>query len=1047
MRRPLPVISRWGLALVLSLGLVAWPGAGARAQSGPPAAPTQGVRDLVEDAQKLLDAGKSSEALSLFDEALNLARKQGDRPGRVLAARALAKAHRMSGQLEEAQMVMGEAVTATSDLGDKTLQGAVLREAADIETRLGQSDRALGMLKEALRASTEGGDRLGAAESELTIAVLVEATDPADSLARATRARAVFAESKATVYETFSLIVAGAAHSRLGDHRRTVESLVAAANMAREANLFPLEGEALAKLGEEYEDVGQFSLALGYYDRALRLAEAMGDQRTVVSRLAVLGSWSESIGQLGVAQKYYERALEAARLASDRAGEAGALQSLGVVLHRQGQSELGGQRLQEALAIYEEIGDKVGQARCLGSLGEAARDARDFDTARERLKKASSLFEEAGAVLDAATVTNSLGNLAFDEGDFELAARLFKSAFDDYEEQGARPFAATSLANRAEALYRQERYAEAEKDYTEALTRFEAVRIGLGDLTEAKASYLGRRAQVYQQFADVLTRLGRPNESFDVVQRMKARGLLDLLTFGRAVVETGMTDQERQTERELRARADELGARMLGEGVQNQVGAKKRYEALAKELREAERRLEEFTSTVYARRPGLKAARLAETTTAEEIGRLLPDDTALVEYAVSEYAINVMVLRKEGGVVRIDGSSRKTYLPDLRERASALRKAAATPAGQVDELAQGLYADLLAPVAKHLAGKKRIVVCPDGALWDVPFAVLMPAPGEYLVDRHEVAYAYSATGIARALAAPKGEKAPKELLVIANPDFGTGARFAALKLEPGERPIDTPSRPIDQPSRPIDQPSRPIDLPSRPIDQPSRPIDLPSRPIDLPSRAIDSLSRAIDSLSREYAPEASAGAIVPLPGTQREADELGRLFPGATLLVGTGAQEDRFKALAPDHRFIHLATHGFVNDASPLLSNVILAQPPQGSKEDGFLTAREINQLSLRAEMVVLSACNTARGEVRSGEGMVGLTWSLFVAGCPTQVVSQWAVNDASTADLMVDFYRNLAAGEGKGEALRAAILKLRKDKNRAHPYFWAPFVLIGDWR
>jgi CHAT domain-containing protein len=104
-------------------------------------------------------------------------------------------------------------------------------------------------------------------------------------------------------------------------------------------------------------------------------------------------------------------------------------------------------------------------------------------------------------------------------------------------------------------------------------------------------------------------------------------------------------------------------------------------------------------------------------------------------------------------------------------------------------------------------------------------------------------------------------------------------------------------------------------------------------------------------------------------------------------------------------------------------------------------------ELNLNAELVVLSACNTARGEERSGEGVIGLSWALLVAGCPTQVVSQWSVDDASTARLMADFYRRQRGGAGKAEALRAAGAKLRSAKQYRHPYYWAPFILMGDGR
>ncbi len=125
----------------------------------------------------------------------------------------------------------------------------------------------------------------------------------------------------------------------------------------------------------------------------------------------------------------------------------------------------------------------------------------------------------------------------------------------------------------------------------------------------------------------------------------------------------------------------------------------------------------------------------------------------------------------------------------------------------------------------------------------------------------------------------------------------------------------------------------------------------------------------------------------------------------------------------------------------------MLAAPPKGSEDDGFLTAREIYELKLNAEMVVLSACETARGKNTEGEGVVGLTWALFAAGVPTQVVSQWKVSDASTPLLMAQFYGNLKAGQKKGQSLRNAALAMLHDGKHSHSYHWAAFVLFGDWR
>ena len=119
--------------------------------------------------------------------------------------------------------------------------------------------------------------------------------------------------------------------------------------------------------------------------------------------------------------------------------------------------------------------------------------------------------------------------------------------------------------------------------------------------------------------------------------------------------------------------------------------------------------------------------------------------------------------------------------------------------------------------------------------------------------------------------------------------------------------------------------------------------------------------------------------------------------------------------------------------------------PDTDTEEDGILEAWEIMNLKLNAELVVLSACDTAFGKIQKGEGMIGLAWSLFVAGSPTTIASQWKVDSASTTELMLDFHQNLKTNISKAEALRQASLKLLHTDEYHHPFYWAPYVLIGD--
>jgi CHAT domain-containing protein len=192
--------------------------------------------------------------------------------------------------------------------------------------------------------------------------------------------------------------------------------------------------------------------------------------------------------------------------------------------------------------------------------------------------------------------------------------------------------------------------------------------------------------------------------------------------------------------------------------------------------------------------------------------------------------------------------------------------------------------------------------------------------------------------------------------------------------------------------------------------------------------------------------------LAPLPEAEQEVRALRRLYrtPRSKVYIGAEASEDRVKVEASQAGILHFATHGTMNNASPMYSHLVLAQG--GAGEDGLLEAWELLQMDLHADLAVLSACETARGRFGAGEGMIGLTWALFVAGAPSTVVSQWKVESASTRDLMLSFHRQLRrpstplkARATMAECLRQSALKLMKNPLTSHPFYWAGFVLVGD--
>jgi CHAT domain-containing protein len=150
------------------------------------------------------------------------------------------------------------------------------------------------------------------------------------------------------------------------------------------------------------------------------------------------------------------------------------------------------------------------------------------------------------------------------------------------------------------------------------------------------------------------------------------------------------------------------------------------------------------------------------------------------------------------------------------------------------------------------------------------------------------------------------------------------------------------------------------------------------------------------------------------------------------------------------YRFVHFATHGFLNGVHPELSGIVLSLVgPGGEEQDGFLPTSEVFNLRLRADLVVLSGCRTALGKEIRGEGVVGLTRAFMYAGAPRVVASLWKVDDAATAELMKRFYEGMLGGERlrPAAALRAAQVSLWESRRWSSPSFWAGFVLQGEWK
>jgi len=201
------------------------------------------------------------------------------------------------------------------------------------------------------------------------------------------------------------------------------------------------------------------------------------------------------------------------------------------------------------------------------------------------------------------------------------------------------------------------------------------------------------------------------------------------------------------------------------------------------------------------------------------------------------------------------------------------------------------------------------------------------------------------------------------------------------------------------------------------------------------------IGAAAKSRFRTLAP---GGSLDEIPEAESEVRQIASLYGRHTsrVYIGKAATETVVKNEATAFDVVHIATHGLLDDTAPMYSALLLGN--SGQTDDGLLEAREILALRLHARVTVLSACDTGRGRVTPGEGVIGMSWALFAAGCPTSVVSLWKAESAATQTLMVEFHRRMIRGESPAVALQHAQLKLMRDPKTAHPMYWAPFVVVG---
>jgi CHAT domain-containing protein len=489
-----------------------------------------------------------------------------------------------------------------------------------------------------------------------------------------------------------------------------------------------------------------------------------------------------------------------------------------------------------------------------------------------------------------------------------------------------------------------------------------------------------------------------------VVLQRKGR-VLDAMTDTFAAVRERVPDPaDRTLLDQLNATTTQLAQVALGRA--GAMGRDERRQA----IKDLEARKERLEAELGAHSAELRAQ--MRPVTLEAVQAALPDRAVLLELAV----FHPYDPRVEGSggygaphyaayVIGRHGAARGRDLGDaaaIDDMIEALRQALRDPArDDVQRLARALDERIMRPLRASFGDATQILISPDGELNLVPFEALVDERGRYLIERYAISYLTSGRDLLRMQVPRLPRSAP---MIVADPLFGEPAAHTQLASLPPPRP--TPR----------------------------------------------------DGLSTMY--------FAPLAGTAEEARAIKALFPEATLLSGAHATKAALqRADAP--RLLHVASHAFflpdanlpssdtAADAGVDVQNPLLraglalagANSRHGPDDDGILTALEASGLNLwGTKLVTLSACDTGVGEIRSGEGVYGLRRAFVLAGAETLVMTLWPVSDAVARQPMAAFYASLRAGAGRGEALRQAKLAMLKQKARQHPFYWASFILSGQW-
>ena len=923
------------------------------------------------------------------------------------------------GDGEKALSYATEALPHARAARNDQLVGRVLDCIGEVHNNFSEKNAAIDQYMQALPLLRASGDRAGEAKAlnNLGVAYLGtgqkrKALELFDESARILRPL----QDRRTLAEVASNI--GVTYDNLGDYQLALENHQHALALRQEMEDRAAEGLTRNNIGSAYSGLAEYQKALDAYLAALEINRSYDSRWNMAVNLNNIGWVYAALGDRLHALSSYQESLELSRAIKDRRRIAVALNNIANIHAELADYRIAIELHTEALALRRQTNDPDGEATSLTNLGDAYAKLGETEKARDRFERALAILRISANRHKLVRALRSLGALGRKTGDRDRGRVCLDEALNISREIHDQNGEASVLAELARLDYDLGNLLAAHESAEQSLSAFESLRLRVVS-PGLRASLVASARQVHELNIEILERLRaeQPASGFDAAafrtaERGRARSLLEVLGESGVEIRRGVDAALLGRERELQHLIAERAYRQTQlldrkHSAEEDAAATRELDNLATALEQVQSQIRE-TSPQYAALTQPAALNLQEIQS-----KVLDEDTVLLEYelgseksflwAVTTSSITSFEL---GPRAEIESAAKRVYELLTARNLSIRGETPAARAARVRQSDQGFYTAatrvsqmLLGPAAAQIAGKRLLIVA-EGVLQYLPFAAL-PEPGKQapLIQDHEVVAAPSASVLAvlRQETASR-EAAGKTLFVVADPVYSANdarvGRHRFVGVAQGQ-PATNVARSGAEPS--------------------------------------------IEHFMR-------------LRFSRTEAEQIANLVPAAGTMKAFDFDANRDAVLQADlarFRILHFATHSLLDDQRPELSGIVLSLVNRaGRRQNGFLRLYDIYNLRLKADLVVLSACQTALGQEIKGEGLIGLTRGFFYAGAPRVIASLWKIDDRTSAAFMRPFYEALLVRyERPAAALRSAQIAMWRTKGWDAPYYWAAFTMQGEWK